>query len=226
MSFIKELIWAYSFDHPLVQTTIKEVVEEANKCHSAIKSTLTIAKHGHTFVNDVATLYEALGEKQRSPEHLNELLLNLGKITAKAYKRSVRSCEQLKAVREMLFQVSVEVLCSLIQKTSCIPSFDQQISENMASKASTIGQDMLSNAGPDDDAVPFNGVETCFITFPRNIAAVETDIWPPSNLYLGSTFDDDEDSDDEGEVVQKKPSARAAWISCASWSVFSIGLIS
>jgi len=164
-------------------------------------------------VNDVATLYEALGEKQRSPEHLNELLLNLGKITAKAYKRSVRSCEQLKAVREMLFQVSVEVLCSLIQKTSCIPSFDQQISKNMASKASTIGQDMLSNAGPDDDAVPFNGVETCFITFPRNIAAVETDIWPPSNLYLGSTFDDDEDSDDEGEVVQKKPSARAAWIS-------------
>jgi hypothetical protein len=61
--------------------------------------------------------------------------------------------------------------------------------------------------------VPFNGVETCFITFPRNIAAVETDIWPPSNLYLGSTFDDDEDSDDESEVVQKKPSARAAWIS-------------
>jgi len=178
------------FDHNLVQATIKDVVEQGNKCHSAIKSTLTIAKQGYAFVNNVVAFYDALAEKNRSPERVDELFLNLTKIAEKAYKRSMRSCDQLKDARSTLFQIS----------------------KNLASNASTMEQDMLNLAGPDDDPVLFNGVDTCFITFPRNVSTVETEAWPPSNLYLGSTSDD-EDSDDEDVVVPKTANSRAAWIS-------------
>jgi hypothetical protein len=74
---------------------------------------------------------------------------------------------------------------------------------------------MLNLQDPDDDDTHFNGIDTCFITFPRNLATGQADTWPLANLYLGSKSEDD-DSDDENAVTSKKQDILASWTSCAS----------
>jgi hypothetical protein len=178
------------FDHHLVQTTITDVVEQSNKLHAAIKSSLTIAKQGHAFADDIVTLYRTLSEKGGSPERFNELLSKLTKAAGKAFKRSMRSCDELKDAREALFQIA----------------------KGITTRASKIEQDMLNLQDPDDDDTHFNGIDTCFITFPRNLATGQADTWPLANLYLGSKSEDD-DSDDENAVTSKKQDILASWTS-------------
>lgn len=78
---------------------------------------------------------------------------------------------------------------------------------------------MLNVRDADNDENLFNGIHTCFITFPRNLAAGQTDTWPLDNLYLGSKSEDDEDSDDENAVVSKRPDILASWTTCASQAI-------
>jgi len=137
--------------------------------------------------NDVVAFCGALAEKDLSPERSNELLSNLTKVARKAFKRSMRSYEELKDAREALFQIA----------------------KSITTRASKIEQDIHD---PNDEDAHFNGVHTCFITFPRNLATGQADTWPLADLYLGSKSEDD-DSDDENAATSKKPDILAPWTS-------------
>lgn len=90
-----------------------------------------------------------------------------------------------------------------------------QIAKGITSKASEIEQDMLNRRDRDIDDTPINGINACFITFPRNLATGSTDTWPLSNLYLGSQPEDDEESDDENTIASQKRTVLTSWTSCA-----------
>jgi hypothetical protein len=196
------LIRIDSFEHHLVQTIINKIVEQGDKCHSVITKTLTNAQQGHAFAENVVQFCAALAEKHDTPEHLNQLLLSLIKVTEKARRRSIKAQDQLKDVRDGLSEVNSEMLNARAEHKPHI--FCHQISKDMKVQVSKIEGDALIAPDLENDT-PFNGVNTCFVTLPKNVAAVPAPTWHQPNIFP------DTDSDDEDAVVGGVPSAWSPW---------------
>jgi len=194
-SFATLKLWQQAtgcFEHHLVQTIINKIVEQGDKCHSVITKTLTNAQQGHAFAENVVQFCAALAEKHDTPEHLNQLLLSLIKVTEKARRRSIKAQDQLKDVRDGL----------------------SEISKDMKVQVSKIEGDALIAPDLENDT-PFNGVNTCFVTLPKNVAAVPAPTWHQPNIFP------DTDSDDEDAVVGGVPSAWSPWVSRTKHMTFA-----
>lgn len=186
-SFATLKLWPQAigcFDHFLVQVIINNIAEQSNKCHTVIKKSLTGAKHGQTFAENVVVFCDALADKHNSEENLSKILLDLTEVAEKAHKRSVKAREQLIGVRDGL----------------------SEISNNMRVQVSKIQNDTLVASGPDDDTY-FNGVNTCFVTCPKSVVPAPN--LPSLNHFPG---DEDLDSDDEDDVLNGN-SCPAVWSS-------------
>jgi len=187
-SFATLKLWQQAtgcFDHHLVQTTINKIVDQGDKCHSAIKKTLTNAQQGHTFAENVVVFCDALAQKHDTPEHLNQLLLSLIKVAEKAHRRSIKARDQLKGIHDGL----------------------SEISKDMKLQVSKIEEDALIAPDLDNDT-PFNGVNTCFVTFPKSVAAVPAPTWQQPNIFPDVQ---DTDSDDEDAVMGGIPFSPSPW---------------
>jgi len=165
-----------SFDHYLIHVIINKIVEQGDKCHSAIIKTLTSAQHGHSFAEKVVAFCDVLSEKHYSPDHLSERLASLIKVVEKGHKCSTRAHGQLKSV------------CDELSK----------ISKSIQSHVSEIEDETL--IAPHEDT-PFNGVNTCFVTFPKSVNTAA-----PTAPLIGmfpSVQDADSDDDSADTVASR-----------------------
>jgi hypothetical protein len=145
------------FHHPSVSSTISKVVERVDECHGAIRTTLAVAQMGHSFADDLAALCDILGQKQESPERLDELFSKLITTAEKGYGRSIQAQGQLICVRLGL----------------------SQISESIPSQVSKIQEDTPNRQAENTTYAAFNGINTCFVTLVPSATTdiEETDIW-------------------------------------------------
>jgi hypothetical protein len=102
-----------SFYNPATSLNISKIVERVDECHTAIKTTLSVAQIGRPFADDVAALCDALSQKDVSPERLDELFSKLITTAEKGYGRSIQAHGQLICVRHGLSQVGF--ICAIIQ---------------------------------------------------------------------------------------------------------------
>jgi len=145
------------FHHPSVSSTISKVVERVDECHGAIRTTLAVAQMGHSFADDLAALCDILGQKQESPERLDELFSKLITTTEKGYGRSIQAQGQL----------------------ICVHLGLSQISESIPSQVSKIQEDTPNRQAENTTYAAFNGINTCFVTLVPSATTdiEETDIW-------------------------------------------------
>jgi hypothetical protein len=85
----------------------------------------------------------------------------------------------------------------------------------MKSQVSKIEEDTLVAPDPDNDT-PFNGVDTCFVLFPKRVATVPASPAPTwATPCIPPTAQDASDSDDEDTITSRIPSISVpAWTPC------------
>jgi len=174
------------FHHSLVTAIIDNILVEGDRCHSALKKTVANAQRGQAFADEVVVFYTALANKHGSPEVPNEIVSNLIKAAEKAHRRSIKTRNQLKGVCDTLSKISKDIRLGV---------------ELMGA------QPILVTSDPEDD-IPFNGVNTCFVMFPKSVAALPAKAvsWPgrKAQTWGVSGWDSAEvpiDSDDEDAIL-------------------------
>ncbi|KIM84699.1 hypothetical protein PILCRDRAFT_393627 [Piloderma croceum F 1598] len=185
-SFATLRLWHHAtgcFDHRLVKAIIENILVEGDKYYIALSKTVANAQRGQTFAGEVVDFCTAVVNKHDFPEvPLNELVSNLIKGAEKAHRRSIKTRDQLKGVRDALSKISKDIRLGV---------------ESMIEKP----------VAPDlEDDIPFNGVNTCFVTFPKSVAglparASQSNHWRSAQTWGCDGWGAAPDSDDEDAII-------------------------
>ena len=82
-------------------------------------------------------------------------------------------------------------------------------------QVSQIEDDTVITPDPEND-IYFNGINTCFVTFPKSVAAAPAQTLPPTHIFPGiQDTDSDDEDDDVGDINTNPP----VWSLCKSNSL-------